>query len=169
VIHEKDWKSGSGEICDPQGEVIGLMKKKHISVKTEIQLLNPDKTIVFTISRKSLDSDFYYDVKTTSGELIGRGKKGAVSIGKLPDMYDSKKVQIYKAESGATKRSFKVIDPEDKTKIYAEIENSDKWQDIFAPEFNFKNRYVIHIVDANTPRLLLLAYAVIINDTYHDM
>jgi uncharacterized protein YxjI len=168
TIHEKVWESGSSEICNPQGVIIGKVKKKRISMKTEIQLLDHDETVICIISKKSIESVPIYDVKTPSGELIGHGKKAVVSNGKIADMYDSEENHIYKAVNGVTKRNFKVIDPKNKNTVYAEIESGNKWRDIFTPEFNFKNRYVIHIVDSSAPRLMLLAYAIIVTDAYHD-
>jgi hypothetical protein len=61
-----------------------------------------------------------------------------------------------------------VTDPKDKNRVYAVIQKGDKLRDIFAPMFNFKDRYVIHIVDPMAPRMMLLAYAVIIDNVYHD-
>ncbi len=39
VLHEKAWKFGGGDIFDPQGEKIGIMRRKLISMRAEIQLL----------------------------------------------------------------------------------------------------------------------------------
>ncbi|MHA1956675.1 MAG: hypothetical protein ACXADL_17275, partial [Candidatus Thorarchaeota archaeon] len=81
---------------------------------------------------------------------------------------DTDEQMIYKAQGGVTKWNFRITAPKDKKRVYAEIKKADKWRDVFAPMFNFKDRYVIHIVDKEAPRLMLLAYAIIIDNVYHD-
>ena len=36
VMHEKAWKFGGGDIFNPEGEKIGSMKRKLISMRAEI-------------------------------------------------------------------------------------------------------------------------------------
>ena len=151
-----------------KGEKIGIMRRKLISMRAEIQLLNMDETLLCVINKKLMSARPIYDVKTPTDELIGRGKKPLVAFRGSVDMYDSEEKMIYKAQGGVTKWNFKITDPHDKKKVYAEIKKGDKWRDVFAPAFNFKDRYVIHILDQNAPRLMLLAYAVIIDNVYHD-
>ncbi|TFG35034.1 hypothetical protein EU527_00070 [Candidatus Thorarchaeota archaeon] len=168
VLHEKTWKFGGGEIYNTQGEKIGVMKRKLISMRAEIKLMNPDESEICTINKKLVSARPIYDVKTPDGELIGRGKRPMVALRGSIDMYDSDDKMIYKAQGGVTKWNFVITAADDKRKVYAEIKKSDKWRDVFAPAFNFKDRYVIHILDQNAPRLMLLAYAVIIDNVYHD-
>ena len=168
VLHEKAWKFGGGDIFDPQGEKIGIMKRKLISMRQEIQLMNSDESILCIINKKLMGVRPIYDVKTPDGELIGRGKKPLVAFRGSIDMYDPDENMIYKAQGGITKWNFTITHPKDKNKVYAELKKGDKWRDVFAPMFNFKDRYVIHVVDPNAPRLMLLAYAIIIDNVYHD-
>ena len=83
-------------------------------------------------------------------------------------MYDPEDRLIYKAQGGVMKWNFMITDPKDEKRVYAEIRKGYKWRDIFAPMFNFKDRYVIHMVDPMAPRMMLLAYAIIIDNVYHD-
>lgn len=168
VLHEKVWKFGGGEIYNPQGEKVGVMKRKLISMRAEIKLMNPDESEICIINKKLVSARPIYDVKTPDGELIGRGKRPMIALRGSIDMYDSEDKMIYKAQGGVTKWNFVITDVHDKKRVYAQIKKADKWRDVFAPAFNFKDRYVVHIVDQNAPRLMLLAYAIIIDNVYHD-
>ncbi len=168
VLHEKTWKFGGGEIYNPQGEKVGVMKRKLISMRAEIKLMNADESEICVINKKLVSARPIYDVKTPDDELIGRGKRPMIAFRGSIDMYDSEDKMIYKAQGGVTKWNFSITDADDKNNIYAEIKKADRWRDVFAPAFNFKDRYVIHILNPNAPRLMLLAYAIIIDNVYHD-
>jgi uncharacterized protein YxjI len=168
VLLEKAWKFGGGDIYNPQNEKVGSMKRKLISMRAEIELRNPDDTPVCIINKKLVSARPIYDVKTPDGELIGRGKRPMIAIRGSIDMYDPDDKIVYKAQGGVMKWNFTITDPNDKNRVYAEIKKSDKWRDIFAPAFNFKDRYVIHLLDPQAPRMMLLAYAIIIDNVYHD-
>ena len=168
VLHEKAWKFGGGEIYNPQGEKIGLMKRKLISMRAEIRIEEMDETPLCLIHKKLVSARPIYDAKTPDGEIFGRGKRPMIALRGSVDMYDADDNMIYKAQGGVTKWDFKITDPHDKKKVYAEIKKADKWRDVFVPAFNLKDRWAIHIVDPQADRLMLLAYAIIIDNVYHD-
>ncbi len=169
VLHEKTWGfSGGGDIYNPQGEKIGAMKRTMLSMRAEIRLEELDGTVLCIINKKLLSARPIYDVKLPDDTLIGRAKKPLVSFRGSIDWYDADDKILLKAQGGISKWNFRITDPDDKKKVYAEIKKGDKWRDIFAPMFSFKDRYIIHILDKNIPRLILLAYAVIIDNVYHD-
>jgi uncharacterized protein YxjI len=80
VLHEKAWKFGGGDIFNPEGEKIGSMKRKLISMRAEIELRNPDDSIVCIINKKLVSARPIYDVKAPTGELIGRGKRPMIAF-----------------------------------------------------------------------------------------
>ncbi len=168
VMHEKTWKFGGGEILDTDGNVIGRMKRKIMSLRSEIQLQNADETPICIISKKLAAVRPIYDVKTLDEQLISRAKKPMISFRGSVDLYDPEDNLIMKAQGGVTKWNFEIRHPQDKKKVYAVIKKGDKWRDVFAPMFNFKDRYVIHVVDPAIDRLTLLTYAIIIDNVYHD-
>ena len=137
-------------------------------MRAEIKLMNPDESEICVINKKLVSARPIYDVKTPDGELIGRGKRPMIAFRGSIDMYDADDKMIYKAQGGVTKWNFVITDADDKNMVYAEIKKADRWRDVFAPAFNFKDRYVIHILDPNAPRMMLLAYAIIIDNVYHD-
>jgi uncharacterized protein YxjI len=168
VLHEKSWKFGGGEIYDQEGIQVGSMKRKILSMRAEISLLDPDGTLLCTINKKLMAARPIYEVKRPDGTLVGRGKRPMIAFRGSVDFYTPQEEHIYKAQGGVTKWNFEITDPKDKKKVYAVIKKADKWRDVFAPAFNFKDRYVIRIEDLDADRLMLLSYAIIIDNVYHD-
>ena len=167
-MHEKAWKFGGGDIYDQQDIKVGYMKRKILSMRAEIQLYDPDGTLLCTINRKLISARPIYDVKSPDGVIVGRAKRPMIAFRGSIDMYDSDDRMVYKAQGGITKWDFRITHPKDKKKVYATVKKADKWRDVFLPAFNFKDRYVIHIEDLDADRLMLLAYAIIIDNVYHD-
>jgi uncharacterized protein YxjI len=168
VMHEKAWRFGGGDIYDQHENKIGHMTRKILSLRAEIQLFEPDGTLLCTINKKLMAARPIYEVKAPDGTLIGRGKRPMIAFRGSVDFYSPQEEHIYKAQGGVMKWNFQITDPKDKKKVYAVIKKADKWRDVFAPAFNFKDRYVIHLEDLDADRLTLLAYAVIIDNVYHD-
>ncbi len=168
VLHEKTWKFGGGEIYDQHCNKVGSMKRRLLSMRAEIQLYDPDETLLCTINKKLISARPIYDVKNPNDELIGRAKRPLVALRDSVDFYDHNDVHVYKAQGGVTKWNFEIIDAVDRKKKYAVIKKADRWRDVFALSFNFKDRYAIHIEDTDVDRLMLLAYAIIIDNIYHD-
>ena len=168
VLHEKSWRFGGGDIYDQQENKVGIMRRKLLSMRAEIQLYEPDETLLCTINKKLISARPIYDVKTPTGELIGRAKRPVIAFRGSIDMYDHNEIHVFKAQGGVTKWNFQIVDPKDKSRVFAVIRKADKWRDVFAPSFNFKDRYVIRVEDLEADRLMLLAYAIIIDNVYHD-
>jgi uncharacterized protein YxjI len=167
VMHEKSWRFGGGDIYSPDGSKIGEMKRKIVSIRAEISLHDADGTLLCIINRKLVSARPVYDVKLPDGTLIGRGKRPMVAIRGSIDMYDAEEKLIYKAQGGLMKFDFEITDATD-NRVLATIKKGDRWRDVFAKSFSFKDRYVIRIEDSSADRLMLLAYAVIIDNVYHD-
>ncbi len=168
VLHEKTWKFGEGEIYTPQGEQIGTMKRKLVSMRAEVTLKDSDESLLCIINKRLVGTRPVYDVKSPEGELIARAKKPLVAFRESIGMYDTNGYIIYRTQGDVIKWNFTVTDPRDKKRIYAEINKANRWRDIFAKSFSFKNRYVIRVVDRDAPRLMLISYAIIIGNVYHD-
>ena len=167
VMHEKAWRFGGGDIYDQHETKVGSMQRKLLSMRAEISLFDSNGELLCVINKKLVSARPIYDVKAPDGRLIGRGKRPMIAFRGSVDMYDADDQLIYKAQGGVTKWNFQITDP-DKKKIWAVIKKADKWRDVFAPGFNFKDRYVISIEDPTADRLMLLAYAIVIDNVYHD-
>jgi uncharacterized protein YxjI len=166
-MHEKAWRFGGGDIYDQHETKVGSMQRKLLSMRAEISLFDSNGELLCVINKKLISARPIYDVKSPDGQLIGRGKRPMIAFRGSVDMYDANEELIYKAQGGVTKWNFQITDPS-KKRIWAVIKKADKWRDVFAPAFNFKDRYVIHIEDPTADRLMLLAYAIVIDNVYHD-
>ncbi|MHA1935984.1 MAG: hypothetical protein ACW97A_11930 [Candidatus Thorarchaeota archaeon] len=98
-------------------------------MRAEIRLEELDETPICLIHRKLISARPIYDVKTPDDEIIGRGKRPMIAFRGSIDMYDADERMIYKAQGGVTKWNFRITDPKDKKKVYAEIKKADKWLD----------------------------------------
>ncbi len=168
VMHEKAWKFGGGEIYDQNQNKIGSMKRKIISLRADIELYDADGTPICIINKKLVSARPIYDVKLPDGTIIGRAKRAMIALHGSIEMYDANDRPIYKAQGGVMKWNFEITDSKDKNTVLAVIKKADKWRDVFMKSFNFKDRYVVNVQSTATDRLMLLAYAVIIDNVYHD-
>ena len=149
VLHVKACEFGGGDIFDNEGNKLGSMRRKIVSPRVVIALRDLNETPICIISEKLVAARQIYDVRLPNEQLIGCAKKPLITFRGSIAMYNADDKMIYKARGVATKR---ITDPKDKKKVYAEIRS-------------LKDKYVIHVVDPDVDRLMLLAYAVIV---YHD-
>ena len=89
VLHEKVWKFGGGEIYDSQGQQIGAMKRKLLSMRAEISLEEPNGNVICTLNRKLISARPIYDVKLPDDTLIGRAKAAMFAFRGSITMYDA--------------------------------------------------------------------------------
>jgi uncharacterized protein YxjI len=165
VLHEKSCRLGDSEIFSLHDERIGIVKRKRVLAKEEIRLLNSDESTLCIIKKKQIGTHTIYDVETLGGEVIGRCKKPMLK--KSVDMYDAEENMIFKTLGRVSNWNFQIIHPENNKEVFAEITKESKLQDVSTSGVKFNNRYGIHVIDPDTPRLLLLAFAIIISDVYH--
>jgi len=168
VMSEKTWKRGSGDILDQAGVKIGSTKCTLLPMRTRIELRSPDDAILCTIDMKTVDSRPIYDVKDSNGNLIGRAKRAILALRDSICMYGPNDSELYWAVGDLTKRNFTITDSKNQDRVYATIAKRDRWQGIILPNLGLGNDYVIHIEDPEANRLIVLAYAVIIDNAYHS-
>ncbi len=167
VMSERVWKRGSGDILDRAGVKIGSTKCTRLPMRTRIELREPGDTILCTIDTKSVNSRPTYDVKDSSGNLVGRAKRAILALRGSMSMYGPNDSELYKAEGDVTKRNFTITDSKNRGRVYATIAKADRWRSVFLPNLKLGNEYVIRIEDLEANRLIVLAYAVIIDSAYH--
>lgn len=167
VMSEGVWKRGNGDILDQAGVKIGSTKCTLLPMRTRIELKNPDDTILCTIDTKTVNSRPTYDVKDSGGKLVGRAKRAMLALKGSMRMYGPNDNELYKAEGDVTKRSFIITDSKNRDRVYATIAKTDRWRSVFLPNLKLGNEYVIRIEDLEADRLIVLAYAVIIDKAYH--
>ncbi|MGQ4833067.1 MAG: LURP-one-related family protein [Candidatus Asgardarchaeia archaeon] len=170
IIHEKSWDFGWGDIFNEHGQLVGKMKRKLLSLRAEIQLLEPDnKTLVAKIVRKILSIRQTYDLLTPDGQLIARMNRKLLSLFR-PSLYldDSQGRRIYEAKGNFLGFSFKIKDMTGK--VIAEVEKLDKLRDLFfgGTIFDMSDKYALRIFDPNANRLMLLGFVIAIDNSVHD-
>ena len=169
VLKEKYWDFGSGDILDEKNQVIGKMKRKIFSIRKKIELREIDGTISASIHEKLISARGAQDLKDPEGNLIARIKKKLLTLFK-PKLWleDPEGNRWYEAEGKFMGFSFKVRDLSTQ-KIVAEIEKADKWRDVFlGGMFDFKDTYVLRILDNETDRRILLGFVISIDNIMHD-
>ena len=169
VLKEKYWDWGGGDILDEQGQIIGKMKRKILSIRKKIELREIDGTVSATIHEKLVSARGAQDLKDPEGNLIARIKKKILTLFK-PKLWleDPEGNRWYEAEGKFMGFSFKVRDLST-NKIVAEIEKADRWRDIFLGGlFDFKDTYALRILDRETDRRILLGFVISIDNQMHD-
>ena len=169
VLKEKYWDWGGGDILDDQGNIIGKMHRKILSVRKKIELREIDGTVAATIHEKLISARGAQDLKDPEGNLIARIKKKLLTLFK-PKLWleDPEGNRWYEAEGKFMGFSFKVRDLST-NKIIAEIEKADRWRDVFLGGiFDFKDTYALRILDNETDRRILLGFVISIDNQMHD-
>ena len=171
IIHEKSWDFGWGDIFNEHGQLVGKMKRKLLSLRAEIQLLEPDnKTLVAKIVRKILSVRQTYDLLSPNGQLIARMNRKLLSLFR-PSLYldDANGRRLYEAKGNFLGFSFKVYDTRS-GKLVAEVEKLDKLRDLFlgGTIFDMSDKYALRIHDPNVNRLMLLGFVIAIDNSVHD-
>lgn len=168
VLKEKYWDWGSGPILDEQGNEIGRMHRKLLSLRAKIEFHELDGTISAEIHRKLIAIKPTYDLKDGDDNLLARLSKTIFSVFR-PKFYleDANKNRIMIAQGKFMGFNFNVNDMNGK--LLGTINKADKWRDIFlGGVFDFKDTYALKIEDPNVDRRLLLGFVIAIDNTLHD-
>ncbi|MBD3340705.1 MAG: zinc-ribbon domain-containing protein [Candidatus Lokiarchaeota archaeon] len=169
ILKEGYWDWGSGDILDKDGNVIGKMKRKILSIRRKVELRELDGTVAATIHAKLISARGAQDLKDPEGNLIARIKKKILTLFK-PKFYleDPEGNRWYEAVGNFMGFSFKVKDLSS-GEIIAEIEKADRWRDIFlGGMFDFKDTYALRIHDNTTDRRILVGFVLSIDNVMHD-
>jgi uncharacterized protein YxjI len=109
--------------------------------------------------RKVLGMTPIYEVRDTTGSLLGRAKRPAVDLRNSMRMYGRNKEELFRARGSAVKRQIIISDSKRKGRACATIRKTGTWEEVSLSGMDIRERYVVHIEDPKTDRLLLLAYA----------
>jgi len=80
ILKEKYWDWGSGDILDEQGQLIGKMKRKILSIRKRVELKELDGSVAATIHAKLISARGAQDLKDPEGNLIARIKKKILTL-----------------------------------------------------------------------------------------
>jgi len=169
ILKEKYWDWGSGDILDNQGQIIGKMHRKILSIRKKVELKEVDGTVAATIHAKLISARSAQDLKDPEGNLIARIKKKMLTLLKPKFFLESPDGErLYEAQGNFMGFSFKVKDLST-DKIVAEIEKAQRWRDVFlGGVFDFKDTYALRILDNETDRRILVGFVLSIDNTLHD-
>ena len=170
VIKEKMWDMGGGEILDEKGNLIGRMKRKILSIRRRVSLLELDGTVSAVIHAKIISARGAQELKDPEGNLIAKIKKKILSFFK-PKFFleDPEGNRWFEAIGKFMGWSFKVYDITT-GEIIAEIEKADRWRDVFLGGiFDRKDVYALRILDNQTDRRILVGFVLSIDNILHDV
>lgn len=169
ILKEKYWDWGSGDILDNQGQIIGKMHRKILSIRKKVELMELDGTVSATINAKLISARAAQDIKDGEGNLIARIKKKIMTLLKPKFFLESPEGErLYEAQGNFMGFSFKVKDLTS-NQIVAEIEKAKKWRDVFlSGVFDFKDTYALKILDNKTDRRILVGFVLSIDNVLHD-
>lgn len=169
LIKEKFWDWGGGDIYDERGETIGMMKRRILSLRAQIRVMEQDERTVLTINRKLLSIRASYEIKDAMENLLGRTKKKILTLfhPKLW-MEDIGGRKVLEAQGSFAGWNFTVSDLAGRN--IAEVHKADWWKDIFLGGglFDFTDTYAVRILDKNCDRRLLLGFVLAIDNSVHD-
>ncbi len=169
IIKEKIWDLGSGEIFDENGNVIGIMNRKILSVRRRVKLKEVDGTTVATIHQKIFSARGANDLFDQEGNLIARIKKKILAV-LHPKFWleDPEGNRWYEAVGNFFGWSFTITDLTN-GKVIAQIDKDDKWRDVFLGGiFDYSDTYALKIFDHETDRRILLGFVLSIDNVMHD-
>jgi uncharacterized protein YxjI len=169
ILKEKYWDWGSGDILDEQGQIIGKMHRKILSIRKRVELKELDGSVAATIHAKLISARGAQDLKDPEGILIARIKKKILTFLKPKFFLEAPDgTRYYEAVGNFFGFSFKVKDIST-GKVIAEIEKADRWRDYFlGGMFDFKDTYALRILDNETDRRILVGFVLSIDNTMHD-
>lgn len=168
ILKEKYWDWGDGDILDENNQIIGKMRRIILSIRRRVELLEIDGTLSATIHSKIVSARGAQDLKDPQGNMIARIKKKILSVFR-PKFFleDPQGNRWYEAQGKFMGWSYKVTDMSGK--LIAEIEKADRWRDVFLGGLlDFKDTYVLRILDNETDRRILLGFVLSIDNVLHD-
>ena len=80
VLKEKMWGWGSGDIYDRQGNTIGHMHRRVVSLRSLIEVKENNGSLAFTIHKKLISIRSSYVIKDPQGRLLGRTNRKILTL-----------------------------------------------------------------------------------------
>lgn len=170
AIRRQWWGWGSGTIQDEQGQIIGHLHRRLLTIRQKTEFREADDiTLSASINRKIVALRDTIDIKDGQERILGRVRQKILTLFRpLVWMEDHRGKKILEAKGNFLGFSFIVYDM--KGNVIAEIDKLDKWKDIFLGGgiFDFENMYAIVIHDPYIDRRLILPLAVAIDEVVHE-
>ena len=168
VIKEKWWGWGSGDIYDQQGNTIGTMHRRVISIREFTEVNEPDGSLSFSINRKLVSIRSSYMIKDADGSLLGRTNRKILTLFR-PKLWleDAKGKKLLQAHGNFLGKDFEIKDA--KGRVVAQVGKSDFFRDlILGGVFDFTDTYAVKIIDPTYDKKVVLGFVLAIDNSVHD-
>ena len=170
VIHEKTWDWGGGDILDENGNKIGYMDRKILSLRAEIKLTEINGTMAAKIHRKIVAIRPTYEIKDANDQLIGKIEKKLLSIRPKLFVLDSGGNKLLEIKGNFIGWDFTIKDAQSGREV-GTVHKMDRWKDVFfgGGLFDRSDKFALKIHgDGDIDRRLVVAAVVAIDNMYHD-
>lgn len=170
VLKEKWFDWGGGDIMDAQGNKIGKMHRKVLSLRAAIEFQELDGTISASINRKLIAIKPTYDLHAADDSLLARLSKTLFSLLRPKiELKDENGNVILTAQGKFMGFDFQVYKGKDEKAVVAEIRKADRWRDVFLQGLmDFSDTYALKINDPSLDRRIALGFVVAIDNMLHD-
>jgi len=168
IIKEKWWGWGSGDIYDEQGNTIGHMHRRVISIRAFTEVNEKDGSLAFSINRKLVSIRSSYVIKDVKGNFIGRTNRKIITLFK-PKLWleDEKGKKLLEAQGNFLGKDFKIKNV--KGGLVAQVGKSDFFKDMMlGGVFNYSDTYAVKILDPNYDKKIVLGFVLAIDNSVHD-
>ncbi len=170
VIHEKTWDWGGGDILDEQGQKIGYMDRKILSLRAEIKLTELDGTMAAKIHRKIVAIRPTYEIKNANDQLIGKIEKKLLSIRPKLFVLDPSGNKLLEIRGNFMAWDFTIKDAQSGREV-GTVQKLDRWKDVFfgGGIFDRSDKFALKIYgDGDIDRRLVVGAVVAIDNMFHD-
>lgn len=169
VLKEKWWGWGSGDIYDQQGNTIGHMHRRVISLRALTEVKENDGSLAFTINKKLASIRSSYIIKDSQGKLLGRTNRKIITLFR-PKLWleDEKGKKLLEAQGNFLGRDFKIKNSQGR--LIAQVGKSDFFKDLIlgGSVFDYTDTYAVKILDSNYDKRILLGFIIAIDNSVHD-
>ena len=168
VVKEKWWDWGGGDIVNHEGQTLGKMHRRVISMRALVEVADVSGALVFTVHKKLVSMRPSYMIQDADGQVLGRTNRKLLTLFR-PKLWleDASGHQLVEASGNFLGKRFDLKDKNGTPK--ATVGKSDFFKDlVFGGLFDFADTYVVHVVDPHYDKRLLLGFVIAIDNSVHD-
>jgi uncharacterized protein YxjI len=165
VINTEFWGLGFGKILDEDGQVIGKMSRKILSLRGKIRIRELDGSLSAVIHEKILSIRPTYTLMDHNESIIGRISKTLLSIYR-PKFYfkDPSGYIEFTAQGGYKGHEVQIYRGDSEANVVAIIRKTDTLKDLVSTSlFNFSDRYTAKIIDPSIDRRKVIGFVIAIH------
>ena len=170
VLKEEWWNWGSGDIYDRNGNAIGHMHRRVLSLRALTEVKNSDDSLLFSVERKLISLRPSYMIKDSQGNVLGKTNRKILTLFR-PKLWleNEKGKKLLEAQGNFLGKDFKIKGTHDGT-LVAQVGKSDFFRDLIlgGSIFDFADTYAIKLFDRGYDKRLILGFVIAIDNSVHD-